>query len=144
MYTSLYDELNRRVPFLPETAQQQSADGIVTEVSPEWLFFRRFLQKETTLLEIGTWNFVMPLAAAKLVKKVYAKEYTNKDLSDLFKKIGFSKVKAYFGAMGMYVRCPLFALRFLEGLLDKLPARICRTVASLLLLVNIRLVGVKK
>lgn len=236
LYASLYDELHRRVPFVTE---QQSSESTTGEMSPQWRFLRRFLRKETVFLEIGAGNCITSLAAAKLVKKVYAmevseeavksvkgpenfelilsggpdiplpaesvsivyshqvmehihsddaveqlidiyrmlmkggiyicvtpnrlsgpydiskyfdevatgfhlKEYTNTDLSDLFKKIGFSKVNAYSGAMGIYVRCPLFALRLLESLLGRLPHRTRRTIAGLLLLVNIRLVGIKK
>ena len=53
-------------------------------------------------------------------------------------------VRAYAGAMGIYVRFPLFLLRLLEGLLDRLPRRLSRAMARLSLLFNIRLVGVKK
>ena len=74
----------------------------------------------------------------------HLKEYTNTDLTAAFKQAGFAAVKAYFGALGVYVRCPLFVLKLLEGLLDSLPHRLCRALAESLLLVNIRLVGVKK
>ncbi len=74
----------------------------------------------------------------------HLKEYTNTELSNLFKQVGFVKVRAYFGAMGVYVRFPLFLLRLLEGLLDRLPRRLGRAMAGLFLLVNIRLVGIKR
>ncbi len=74
----------------------------------------------------------------------HLKEYTNTELSNLFNQAGFSKVRVYAGALGMYMRCPLFLLRLLEGLLDRLPHRSGRVIARLSLLFNIRLVGVKK
>ncbi len=74
----------------------------------------------------------------------HLKEYTNTELSNLFNQAGFSKVRVYAGALGMYMRCPLFLLRLLEGLLDRLPHRPGRVIARLSLLFNIRLVGVKK
>jgi SAM-dependent methyltransferase len=72
----------------------------------------------------------------------HLKEYTYTELSDLFKQVGFSKVRAYVGTAGIYAEAPLFLLRFLEGLLDRLPHRLSRSIARLSLL-NIRLVGIK-
>ncbi|MFL5657745.1 MAG: polysaccharide deacetylase family protein [Ktedonobacteraceae bacterium] len=74
----------------------------------------------------------------------HLKEYTNTELSNLFIQAGFSKVKAYVGALGIYMRCPLFLLRLLEDLLDRLPHRLARAMARLFLLFNIRLAGIKK
>ena len=74
----------------------------------------------------------------------HLKEYTNSELSNLFKQTGFSKVRAYVGAIGIYIRFPLFLLRFLESLLSRLPHRPSRAMARMLLLFNIRLVGIKK
>jgi SAM-dependent methyltransferase len=73
----------------------------------------------------------------------HLKEYTNTELSNLFKQGGFSKVRVYVGAIGYYFRFPLFLLRFLEGLLGRLPYRLSKSIACLTLLLNIRLVGMK-
>src|SRR5260370_4811857 len=54
----------------------------------------------------------------------HLKEYTNTDLSDLFEQVGFSPIKAYAGALGIYIRCPLFLLRLLENLLSRFPRRL--------------------
>jgi DNA primase len=51
----------------------------------------------------------------------HLKEYTNTELDDMFRKVGFSKVRAYSGGKGIYVRVPLRALKVLEGLLQALP-----------------------
>jgi len=74
----------------------------------------------------------------------HLKEYTNTELSNLFKQVGFSKVRTYVGAIGIYIRFPLFLLKLLEDLLDRLPRRLSRVMAYLSLLLNIRLVGIKK
>lgn len=74
----------------------------------------------------------------------HLKEYTNTDLSDLFKRVGFSQVKVYAGALGLYMRCPLAWLKVLERLLDTLPRKQSQKLARLALLINIRVVGVKK
>jgi SAM-dependent methyltransferase len=72
----------------------------------------------------------------------HLKEYTHTELSGLFKQAGFSKLRAYVGAAGIYIRSPLFLLRFLESLLDRLPHRLSKAIACRSLL-NIRLVGIK-
>jgi peptidoglycan/xylan/chitin deacetylase (PgdA/CDA1 family)/SAM-dependent methyltransferase len=72
----------------------------------------------------------------------HLKEYTNTELSNLFKQVGFSKVRAYVGAPEVYFRFPLFLLKILESLLDRLPHWLSKRIASLSLL-NIRLVGTK-
>jgi SAM-dependent methyltransferase len=72
----------------------------------------------------------------------HLKEYTHRDLSDLFTNVGFSQIRAYVGAAGIYVRFPLSVLRLLESVLDSLSYRIRKKIACLCLL-NIRLVGIK-
>lgn len=72
----------------------------------------------------------------------HLKEYTNTELSNLFKQAGFSEVRAYVGATGIYFRSPLFLLKFLESLLDRLPHWLSKGIARISLL-NIRLVGTK-
>lgn len=74
----------------------------------------------------------------------HLREYTNSELSDLFKQAGFSKVKAYVGVPAIYVRFPLFVLRLQEGLLNRLPRKLSRTLARISLTRCIRLVGIKE
>jgi SAM-dependent methyltransferase len=73
----------------------------------------------------------------------HLREYTNSELSGLFKQAGFSKVKAYIGIPALYVRFPLFVLRLQEGLLNCLPRKLRWTLARISLTRCIRLVGVK-
>jgi len=73
----------------------------------------------------------------------HLKEYTNTDLSALFKEVGFTQVKAYVGAEGFYWRFPLSLLKFLESILDTFPYKQRRALARFFLFYNIRLVGIK-
>ncbi len=73
----------------------------------------------------------------------HLREYTNSELSDLFKQAGFSKVKAYVGIPALYVRFPLFVLRLQEGLLNRLPRKLSKPLARISLTRCIRLVGIK-
>lgn len=73
----------------------------------------------------------------------HLKEYTNGELSRLFKQAGFAKVRAYVGMPAMYVRFPLFLLLLQEGLLSILPRKLRWILARISLARCIRLVGVK-
>jgi SAM-dependent methyltransferase len=76
----------------------------------------------------------------------HLKEYTCTELSALFRKVGFSRVRAYIGGRGMYMRMPIFVIAFCEFLLNKLSDPLRRRIALSLpvwVLLNVRLVGVK-
>jgi SAM-dependent methyltransferase len=76
----------------------------------------------------------------------HLKEYTNLELSTLFRNVGFRKVRRYIGARGLYGRIPLLTAIVAEGLVARLPTRIRRTIGLTLpirLLLDIRLVAIK-
>ena len=73
----------------------------------------------------------------------HLKEYTYTELSALFQCAGFSSMKGYIGAMGLYVRFPLALLVFLESRLTKISYQPFKVIAYLLFRPNIRLVGTK-
>ena len=77
----------------------------------------------------------------------HLKEYTTLELSNLFRKVGFSQVRAYVGGKGTYIRFPAFPIFLCETLLAKLPYPLRRTIALILpfrlLLGSVRLVGKK-
>jgi SAM-dependent methyltransferase len=76
----------------------------------------------------------------------HLKEYTSFELSNLFKQVGFSRVRAYLGARGKYASLPVFPIALCEKLLDKLPHTLQKAIARTLLfrlLLGIRLIGVK-
>jgi SAM-dependent methyltransferase len=74
LYGSLYDEFNRRVPIYTEAVGDQDAQVASVMVSPQWRFLRRFLRQDSVFLEVGAGTCAISLAAARVVKKVYALE----------------------------------------------------------------------
>lgn len=76
----------------------------------------------------------------------HLKEYTNTELNTLFKKAGFSKVRAYVGARRKYILIPMFPLIMVEKILELLPLKLGRKIAMsrpFRALLNIRIVGIK-
>ena len=75
----------------------------------------------------------------------HMKEYTTRELSDLFRKVGFARVRAYVGARGHYMSAPVPLIALGELFLEKLryAARKVFALNLPLPLPDIRLVGVK-
>lgn len=76
----------------------------------------------------------------------HLKEYTTLELSNLFRKIGFSRVRVYIGVKVKYISLPVFTITLCEILLDKFPYALRKTIARNLpfsSLLGIRLVGIK-
>jgi SAM-dependent methyltransferase len=76
----------------------------------------------------------------------HLKEYTISELSDLFKKVGFSKTMVNIEISGKYINMPIFLSVLTENFLLILPHKIRKIIASNLparKLLGIRLVGVK-
>lgn len=241
LYSSLYDELFRRVPHHPLLTRKISAIEQERAVKSQIKFLSSFLDRNITFLEIGPGDCALSFEVAKLVKQVYAvdvsneitkttktpnnfqlvlsdgssipvppssinvaysnslmehlhpddaimqlkniynalatggvyicitqnrlsgphdvskyfdsiatgfhlKEYTTLELSNLFKTVGFSRIKVFFRVKGKFVSIPLFAIALFETLLDKLPQSLIEAVTRVLpfsLLPNIRLVGMR-
>lgn len=77
----------------------------------------------------------------------HLKEYTIKELSGLFKTVGFSKVQVMLGYNGFFLLLPVFPFRLFEGLLNKLPLSLCKKLSRWLpvrQLLGIKLVGTKE
>jgi SAM-dependent methyltransferase len=77
---------------------------------------------------------------------LHLKEYTVTEASDLFRSVGFGRVRAYIGARGLYLGPPLKGLRAFETILEKLPHGFRQTVCDSMPLrpvMMIRLVGTK-
>jgi SAM-dependent methyltransferase len=72
LYTSLYDELFRRVSNHPQLTRKLSAEERLKAVSREMKRLKPFLNKEVTFLEVGAGDCALSLAVATFVKKVYA------------------------------------------------------------------------
>lgn len=54
----------------------------------------------------------------------HLQEYTNQELYQLFREIGFSKVITYMGGKGTYVRCPYLLTVMVEKFLSLLPFKV--------------------
>ncbi len=76
----------------------------------------------------------------------HLKEYSIRELVQLFREVGFRQLSAYAGARGYYVRFPIFLIIALEDLLSLLPFRIRSGIGRCLLfraMMGIRMVGMK-
>jgi SAM-dependent methyltransferase len=77
---------------------------------------------------------------------LHLKEYTIKELSALFREIGFSKVHLYAGGKGWYFRCPLWMSAFLERVLAYFRPNCRKSLARFIpvkAILGINMVGVK-
>jgi len=241
LYTSLYDELYRRVPLHPQLTQKGDAESQIEAVSRQMKLLERYLQPESTFLEVGAGDCSLSREVSKYVRKVYAvdvsreitkgeafpqnfeliisdgssipvprgsvtlayssrlmehlhpddavdqlksiylalteggkyicitpnllsgpydisryfddvatgfhlKEYTFTELSELFRKVGFSGIGAYAGGRGTYIPVPSSMILSCERALGRLPFSIRRAIASSLpfrALLGITIVGTK-
>jgi hypothetical protein len=71
LYSSLYDELFKRLPHHPQLTRKASTEYKGRALALQMPFLRRFLNKETTFLEIGPGDCALSFEVAKVVKKVY-------------------------------------------------------------------------
>jgi SAM-dependent methyltransferase len=76
----------------------------------------------------------------------HLKEYTTSELVDLFRTVGFVRVKAYLGLRGVFLPIPLIIIQLIEGFVSIAP-RVVRSAFRkyrlLRVLLGIRLVGIK-
>lgn len=82
----------------------------------------------------------------ELATGFHLKEYTISELSDLFRKVGFSAVKVFVGAKGIYVSLPTLPFILYETVLDRLPGKLKKAIVlrePFKSLLGIRLVGTK-
>ncbi len=76
----------------------------------------------------------------------HLKEYTQTELSNLFYQVGFSKLTAYIGGKGIYLKFPLFIIKFVENILKQLPFQLRNKLGNFLpvrALLGVILVGQK-
>ncbi|HEX7183079.1 MAG TPA: class I SAM-dependent methyltransferase [Thermoanaerobaculia bacterium] len=72
LYSSVYNELFRRVPDHPQLSRKASALEIHGRVSRQMMLLRDFLHRESTYLEIGPGDCTLAFEVARSVKKVFA------------------------------------------------------------------------
>lgn len=61
---------------------------------------------------------------------LHLKEYLTRELADIFRDVGFSKLRAYVGLGGHYLSTPVAPIRFIEKLAIVLPHRFHRWLAA--------------
>jgi SAM-dependent methyltransferase len=72
LYTALYDELYRRVPLHPQLTQKSDPGSQFEAVSTQMGLLGRYLNPETTFLEVGAGDCSLSREVSKRVRKVYA------------------------------------------------------------------------
>jgi ubiquinone/menaquinone biosynthesis C-methylase UbiE len=77
LYTSVYDELFKRVPYHPQLTQKLSTEDSARFVALSMRFLRRFLNPNSIFLEVGPGDCSLSLEVAKHVRKVYAVDVSN-------------------------------------------------------------------
>jgi SAM-dependent methyltransferase len=60
----------------------------------------------------------------------HLREYSLRDLREVFTRSGFSGLQAYVGARGHFARCPPAPLEAIETALERLPSRVRRRIAA--------------
>jgi SAM-dependent methyltransferase len=74
LYSSLYDEMFRRVPVHPQLQEKQSPEFREHVMPRQLRFLCRFLEPDSVFLEVGPGDCSFSFAVAPLVKQVYAAE----------------------------------------------------------------------
>jgi SAM-dependent methyltransferase len=83
----------------------------------------------------------------KVATGFHLKEYTFNELDSLLRKVGFSKVQACIGGRGIYLKCPLFLIRYCEKIVNLLPFSLMSKISNILpfkvVLAMIVIIGLK-
>jgi SAM-dependent methyltransferase len=60
----------------------------------------------------------------------HLREYTVFEMKRVFREAGFSRMRAYVGARGLFLRCPVWLITALERSLEALPVKLRRRIAD--------------
>ena len=72
LYTTVYDELFRRVHDHPQLTRKAGAESRAAEVAARLKLLRRYLRPDITYLEVGPGDCSLAVAVAQQVRKAYA------------------------------------------------------------------------
>jgi SAM-dependent methyltransferase len=72
LYSSVYDELFKRVPYHLQLMRKKDAELQAVKVAQQMKLLLRFLRSDLTFLEIGPGDCSLSFEVSKYVKKVYA------------------------------------------------------------------------
>ena len=92
LYSSLYDELYRRIPDHPQLTRKASTEEQKIVTNYQLKLIKHLIDKHTSFLEIGPGDCSFSFAVSKLIKQVYAVDVSetitkNKNLPDNFRLI---------------------------------------------------------
>jgi len=83
LYSSLYDELFRRVPHHPQLTRKTSPEETAHYVAIQIMFLRPYLNKDVVFVEVGPGDCTLSLEVAKSVKQVFAVDVSDEITKDL-------------------------------------------------------------
>ncbi len=83
LYTTLYDEFYRRVPHHSQLTRKKDPKAQLVIVCIQMRFLKRFLNPESTFLEVGPGDCSLSLEMAKHVRKVYAIDVSREITKDI-------------------------------------------------------------
>lgn len=92
LYSSLYDELYRRVPLHPQLTRKSSPLETTRAVNLKMKFLGRFLNKNITFLEVGPGDCALSVEMTKFVKQVYAVDVSDEITKGLTRPPNFHLV----------------------------------------------------
>lgn len=92
LYSSVYDELYRRVPDHPQLMQRRSPQDTMAAASAQMKILKPFLNKDVTFLEVGSGDCALSLEVAKHVRLVYAIDVSQEITSSLTRPGNFHLV----------------------------------------------------
>ncbi len=73
----------------------------------------------------------------------HLKEYTNQEVVRLFRETGFSRVRVVVNIKVARPRVPVFAMAWIESVIDRLPGSARRSLRPFLRLLGVRVLGTK-
>jgi SAM-dependent methyltransferase len=80
---------------------------------------------------------------AYITNGLHLKEYTNRSLAALFRRVGFSRTTSFIGARGQYLALPLWVMDLLEGACRQIPPKRRSHSRILLVLLGLRMRAIK-
>jgi ubiquinone/menaquinone biosynthesis C-methylase UbiE len=63
----------------------------------------------------------------------HLKEYTNKELYELFKSVGFSSINSFIGENGIYIKIPINFIILIENFIEKISFNFRKIISKVLL-----------
>ena len=83
LYTSVYDELYKKVPHNPKLLRKADSKATAWVVEQRMQLIHKFLRPDFTFLEVGPGDCSLSVEVAKHVRKVYAVDVSNEITKDL-------------------------------------------------------------